>query len=283
LNSILASAVSGLNAALNFAFDLLLRPFSGLSPIWGLSAVSIVSGVLLVWIYGKCSNQARIKGIKRGIFASLLEALLFRRDLRVCLRAQGAMLVGATKYFLAAIPPLLVLMVPCILILAQLNMRYEARALTDGESLVLSVQATKGTKLDTLSITAPNELSVSPSVKIPSQSEVWWRVNTTTDGQFPLRIVNGTDELVAPIAVGLPTASLNPPRIWSNASTSWLFALLYPENAVLSQDSPIRTVTLRYPSAQHTILGITMHWILIFFLLSLISGLMAAKAFAIEV
>ena len=108
-------AVGFFNAVATWFFDLLLWPFGNMAPVWGLLFVSALSGILLLLVYGRISNQAAIRRTKKKIGGLMLEAVLYRRDLAVSLRAQARMFGQAFVYLGYALPPLVILMAPCLI------------------------------------------------------------------------------------------------------------------------------------------------------------------------
>ena len=60
------------NAALTAAFDLVCLPLRPLPPMVGLAAVSGAVGVLLVWLFGRLSDQRRIREARDRIRGNLL-------------------------------------------------------------------------------------------------------------------------------------------------------------------------------------------------------------------
>ncbi len=164
----MSRAVDYFNAALVALMDAALWPFQGLSRLWGLLAVSLISGVILLLIYGRISNQDGIRRIKKKIGASLLEAVLYRHDLRTSLKAQGRMFVYGFVYFAYAVPPILILMVPCVLILAQLNLRYNSAGLPPGTPAILRVKVDNPNYLDSIALQAGGDAEVTPRLRIPA-------------------------------------------------------------------------------------------------------------------
>ena len=56
--------VNAINVVLTPVFDVICWPFRTLAPMWALTAISLASGVLLVWLFGKTSDQTRIRAIR---------------------------------------------------------------------------------------------------------------------------------------------------------------------------------------------------------------------------
>ena len=56
---------------------LFFAAFSWAPPVVGLAVLAALVGVAMLWVFGKTSNQARMKQVKRKVYASLLELRVF--------------------------------------------------------------------------------------------------------------------------------------------------------------------------------------------------------------
>ena len=88
----MAQVVGILNSLLTRLFDALLWPFRGLHPIWALLAVSSVTGLVMLWIFGKVSDQEAVRAVRDKIRGNLIGVRLFGDDIRVMFRLQGTIL-----------------------------------------------------------------------------------------------------------------------------------------------------------------------------------------------
>ncbi len=240
-----------------------------------------MSGIIFLLIYGRVSFQRLIKRTKTSIHASLLEAVLFRHDLRTSLKAQGKMFGFGFVYFMVAIPPILILMIPCIVILAQLELRYGSRPLKIGESTVLVVRFSDPALINDAKISHDEGIEITPPVRIPQSAEVAWRINPKSDGIHPIQIEIPSKgvSLKENIAVGK-----NPGVIETGSYSSWWMRLLYPSSLRLdSRSGPVRELTLRYPEAKVTLFGMRMHWIVVFAGISILAGIVASRIFHVEI
>ncbi len=282
--------IGALNDALTKCFDALLLPFSGISPIWGLLVISIVTGILLVLLYGKVSNQRKIRAVKRDIAALLFESYLFRHDIRVSLRAQLGLLKKAGAYFLLAVPPVLILAIPCIFVLAQLNLRYGSDALSSKErSLIMKVAVSDKKDLSKITLEENTSVVVTGPLRISEPPQVLWRIDEkpSTDGQavsgltareVAMRIEGNSNTWSIPVAVGGPVDKI-PTRI----ASSPLAALLYPGASFPSEFSQVvRDISLSYPTKHFRVLSYHLHWLLIFFVVSLVAGIIGGKIFGVS-
>ena len=276
------SAVIPLNSALTKAVDLALLPFAGVAPVWGLLALSLVSGVLLLLIYGRISNQAGIRRIKKGISAAMLEAVLYRHDIKICLRAQCRMFGCGFLYFAYAVPPIIVMMLPCVLLLAQLNLRYNTLGLPAGTSAILRVKVDNLNYIDTITIADAKGVDVTPRLRVRGTGEVLWRLTPRPSGgeaEVTLAVGNRGEAYAQKVA--LPSGATRP--ISAKIVKGWWWALLYPGEKPIPPASPISEISLSYPEARYGLLGLHWHWMVLFLVFSILSGLAGSKVFGVAV
>ena len=269
------------NSSMTWIFDLLQAPFRDMDPIWSLVLFSVLSGIVLLLIYGKVSNQNAIRDTKRKIHAALLESILFRHDLRLSLGAQWRMLIYGAKYFLLAVPPIVILAVPCLLILAQLNLRYNAEPLQPGERALVKVTVANPSDLFHVTASAPGA-ELTPPVRIASKNEVVWELKASDSSASTLSIRNqdkGT-ELESPLFVGAQDVL----RVASVHSQNWLMKVLYPDGEGLLEKAPwIQELQITYPERRYPLFGVHMHWLVVFLLISILAGIFASKIFRVEI
>ena len=76
------------NCIITNLFELLCSPFAELDPWWGLSALSVLTGVVMLVIFRFTSNQGGIRSAKNRIKAFFLEVRLYNDDLGLIFSAQ---------------------------------------------------------------------------------------------------------------------------------------------------------------------------------------------------
>lgn len=275
--------MESVNALITKAFSLLLLPFAGVNPVWGATAISIVAGVILVVVYGKVSNQGALKRVKKGITAGIIESVLFRNDIRTCLGAQGRMLLGGCRYVSLALPPLLILLIPSLLILAQLNARYGARALQPGESVVVSVAIPDEDSLFETSLLAPKGFGVTPPLRDLESKTVTWRLDVpntlqSDSDQSITMVINGS-ESTYPLHVGTTPAVLP-----TELHTSPWWQLLYPGAEFPSSlKRYAESISITYPEQALAFGSVSVHWLVLFAVVSIVAGLIGSKVIGIEI
>lgn len=146
----------------------------------GLFALSIVTGIIFVVIYGKISPQDKIRNAKAQIKASLLESILYRHDIGTSLKAQFSSLIGGIKYIRFTVLPFIVLAIPGVLVLYGAYNWYAYQPLAVGKSAVVTIQAAENAELN-VGNNPTLEVEVGP-LRVPSKGEASWRVRATAPG-----------------------------------------------------------------------------------------------------
>jgi len=267
------------NRSLTALFDLLFAPFRGLNPLWGLTVVSLVAGVILLWIFGKVSDQTRIRDVRDRIRGNLIGIRLFGDDLGLLFRIQLRIFRQTLTYLRHAMVPMLVMLLPVVLILVQLNLRFAVRPLVPGESTVLTLRLKEASPLvEDVELTAPEGVVVeTPGVRIPSRREVSWRLRVERPGRHTITLRAGNDRVDKVLVAG---------NAWSDVSTlrtaGFLDGLLYPGEPLIERASTVAAVEVQYPPLPLSLLGFDVDWLLFFFVASLVSGFAFRRMLGVE-
>lgn len=274
------SFISSLNGAITSVFGWIVSAASVFGPSGALIIISVVAGVLLVLFYGRVSNQQAIKEAKRGIFAGLLEAIVFRQDLKVCIAAQAQMFKSCIAYFACALRPIVIMAVPCILLLAQLNLFFGARPLKPGEPLMVSLSLKDSAATANLAVSGNQELQIKGPVRSPATKEAFLEVKGQSAGEHQLRLeVPGGEPILAPVVVS-DSQTVVPTHV---ASDFWS-ALFYPvKDSVKIGTSPVSEMSFSYPEAQYNIFGWHTSWLIAFCVVSLVAGIIGSKLFKVSI
>ena len=237
---------STLNTGSNWVISWVLAPVQALSWPWQMLLLAVpVTGLALV-VFRYASSQAGIRRAQRLIQAYLLEMRLFRDDLRVVARAQGRVFLLSMRYLLLALPPLAVMLLPMVLVLAQVEARFAHRPLAAGETAMLVVG------FDGLRANSAVELSLPPglraetqALRITSRNEVRWMLRAERVGSHTLQVRVGDKSVAVPVLVG--TDSTNVAPLMFRADDVQI--LLAPQAPALASGQPFRTVEIGYPRA----------------------------------
>lgn len=281
--------MSVVNGLLGPAFDALLSPFRSLPAIAGLLAVSLAVSVGMLLVFKATSNQRRLEEVKRQIHACLFEIRLFNDDLSAILRAQMEILRHNLSYLGLSVVPLLWMIAPLVLVIAQLQFHYGYEGLAPGQDFLVKVQlkegwettaaaASQGSTRPAATIEAPPGLEVeTPAVWIPSRRELAWRLRAGEWGDYDLVVRLGTQPYSKAVQVSRAVRRRSPERL----EPGLLNELLYPAEPPLPEGSPIASIAVSYPDASVSILGWPVHWMMVFFVLSILFAFAFRRAFGV--
>ena len=260
-----------------------LLPFRGVSPWFGMAAVSLLTALLMLEVYKLTSDQAAIRRAKDRIKAHLLEMRLYKDSLRVTLRAQAAILKANLAYMAANLKPLAVMIVPLVLVLAQLSLWYDRAPLEPGEETLVKVglERTADPVGLELGLEAPPGLEItSPAVRIPDEHEVVWRIRAVAGGTHRLRLRTGGRTIEKSVAVGGRPLT----RVAAVASRgSFAKRLLHPGEPPLPGGTAVRTVEVLYRAGSLSAFGIRVHWLVAYLVLSVAFGFALKGVFKVEI
>ena len=109
---------------MNFVFDIILYPFRTLHPLWGQMWISALTGLLMILIFKKTSNQQAISQLRRKMGSRALGMLLYLESPLTVLKLAFGLITDNFIYLWHLLRPMLVIAVPFILVAAQLDARY---------------------------------------------------------------------------------------------------------------------------------------------------------------
>ena len=276
------------NEWLGLAFDVLLYPFRQLSPIVGLSVASLLTAVAMLLVFRATSDQRRIEQVKRAMVAALFEIRLFNDDLPALFRAQGEMLRQNAAYVRLSLVPMLWMIVPIVLVVAQLEFRYGYAGLTPGQPVLVKAQlrhapatntdaapaAGEASSAPAATLEAPNEVRVLTSaVWFPATQEVVWQVTPNTPGEFVLNARIGSGTFTKTLEATDHVVRRSPLRV----SPGLVDQFLYPAEPPLPVSADVASISVAYPARAIRILGWDMPWIVVYFGLSMAFALLLRK------
>jgi len=280
-----------LNRILNFIFDSLLGIFAGLDPAYGLLVVSVITGILMLIVFRYTSDQKGIKRAKNLVKAHFLATRLYKDDIAQMLATMKNIIVSNLFYMSKSVKPMLFMLVPVGLVLIQLDSRYEHRPFKVGESTVITVitvrqhmnDAATPTSLDALSkisLSAPSGIKMeTPALRILEKAEMSWRIKMEQEGSFDLQINDAGQVFQKRVFVSNALTALSPSKDRKSFSAS----LFSPAEPSLPADASVESIMLAYPKRDLSLWGIGFHWLLGFFILSLIAGFALKGVFKVEI
>jgi hypothetical protein len=269
------------NASINGLFDLLFWPFQLLSPFWSLAIFSLVAGVFMLWIFGLTSDQDRIRTIRERVRGNLIGVRLFGDDLGTMFRLLGRLLVDNLIFLRYAVIPILVMLVPVILIIVQLNLRYAAVPLEPGEAALVKVTLRDAATIDGgVELEAPDGITVeTPGVRIAGLREVAWRIRAERPGTYRLVVRAANETVKKKLQVGEGRGAVSTLRTGKNLAE----VLLYPGEPPLSGSGAVEAVEVKYRSLDLSLFGWSIPWLAVFLVLSILSGFAFRRVLGVEI
>ena len=268
----LAKTITGL-------FDLLFRPFGAAG--WpALVVISVLSGVLLLWLFKVTTNQAALSERRRRLTGHLYELGLYQDHLGTMARIQWDLVKANLRYLSTSLPALLVLLPVVLVIVVQLDARYQRRGLLEGEVTLVCARVVEGREavLKRLVLETEQGLDVEAGPLVDAaDNSVWWRVRASTDSPLSMTVTDGT----ASWAKFLAPASAWGQLTGSREHEGWHHLLLNPTEIPLPDDAPLASISVGLPRRDADWLGLPI-WLWWFFLLSVVGGLIFKRWLKVE-
>jgi hypothetical protein len=273
--------LSYLNQITGRVVDSLLRPFD--SPWAALVAAALATSVVVLLIVRWTSSKAKVARARGRLIARVLELVLFRHDAVVSFSAAGRILIANAVYFGNLLMPLVVSLVPCVLILAQLSCWFDARPLRVGEAAVLKVRFRDGSNVTGLPISLSGAEAVqveTDGVRIPRLTEIDWRLRGAHPGIEQLEIHCGDEPPVRKlIAIGDEFQKVSRRRSRANLWDQFT----NPGEPPIEEGASIDRVDVLYPARRLYLHNTEIDWILAFFVLTIVFGLILKRPLKVEV
>ena len=233
----------------------------------------------MAYVFGKTSNQQALRRAADNIRAQLFAVKLFKEDLGVTFQCQMQLLRSTGMRLFHSIPPMLVMIVPLLLILTQLAMRFEYRPLVNDERAVVAMRikpnawkASRDISLDS----GDGFVVETESLRDEKNSTIYWRVRANSNGPKSLEwhIGGQTVSKVFPMAATANALKVSNPK---RAGDSFWDQVLYPAESSLSVDLPIQAIELKLKRRETPILGWRIPWWATFFLVSMLVAFITGK------
>ncbi|MCG3127839.1 MAG: hypothetical protein CHACPFDD_02711 [Phycisphaerae bacterium] len=278
-----ATLLDALNAPLFALAGALMAPFER-APAWiALVLWSAVSGGLMTWAFRYTSNQRALRHVSDRIRANMLAIKLFKDELGVTFRCLLALMGNTALRLLHSLPPMIVMIIPFVLILAHLGVWYQHRPLRTGEAAVLELRLTPDAwnARTAVELLSAEGLKAEPARPIPDieRRSYSWRIRPTAPGRHNLRFKIGSQTIEKSVAAAERISDLMPASVLRPGG-SFTDRLLYPAERACAPSTGVEEVRIRYIDAERStpILGIHIPWWGTFLIVSILAAL-AVKPF----
>ena len=254
--------------------------FSFAPPLVGLTYLSAAVGIAMLWVFGKTSDQRRMKQVKRRVQAGLLELRVFVDEPAISLRAQRSLLAANANYLALALRPALWMAVPVGLLVIHLSSFYERAPLPLGSSALVTLRMTgnfAGSAPPPELIVPAGVAIVGLPVRVPATREVSWRI--VSDSPLSDRLVfrfHGRSIWQSIQAGG-------PQRYVPGTKLASLWGSVFsPSDGRIHADFA-ESVEIGYPPADLRLFGFRVNWLMWFFAVSTLSALLFKKRFGVVI
>ena len=282
----MATVIAAILSLFAKIFDVILMPFRSMHPVIGLLVVSIITGIVMLLIFGKTSNQKAIRRSKGLLKAYIAEIWLFRDDLAQMMLAIVRVLANTGRYFLHSLRPLIFILIPVLIIMIMLGVRYELRPFTPGEEATVTVHVDDlaWARGDAIVLVASDGIEIaSPPLRIQQLGEIDWRIRMTAAGDQQLTVRTPAGEVTKRIPVQAERGPLAPMAAARGKALSEAY-LLFPVEPPLQAAGGIHEIRIKeWPTRDLSVFGLGVHWLIVFFVISMVAGFAVKGAFGVEV
>jgi hypothetical protein len=270
-----------LNVVLGGVVEAILLPFRHLPSVVGLAVVSLLTAIAMLLVFRVTSNQEGLKRVKRQISAGVFEIRLLSDDPRSVVRAQWDILRHTGTYLRLNLVPLAWMIVPLVLLIIQLQFHYGYEGLDPGAVTIVKVTVSESVAQPPPDLSLHESPAIrveSPRLWIPSKREADWRIAATAPGVHELHVSVGGETFTKALHVSGSGARLSPVR----PSGLWR-QIVYPVESPLPRSGPIASIAVIYPEQRIRVAGFAVHWIIVFFVLTMSFALGLQRPFKVSI
>jgi hypothetical protein len=276
--------MNALNSILTAITDAFFSLWAG-GPAWApLVVVSALAGLVAAIVFRFTSRQDLLRRDAELIQAQLLAMKLFRDDLGTMCGSLGRLLRYTVLRLWHSLPPMLVMGVPFILLLAQLARWYEHAPLVPGDQALVMLQLSEDewSETKTLALEQSAEFVVeTPSLRDPEEHTLYWRIGITQPRKATLRWKLPRQEIEKCIAVASNRQQLLAVDA-RRPGPGWTDRLLYPGEAAFEDSDTIRGIDVKYPRRSTPLLGLDLPWWAAFLIISVLAAVLGGRVMGIQ-
>jgi len=245
-----------------------------MSPLFSLAIVSVIIGIVLLYVFRYTVDQAAVKQAQNRVRAHLLELMLFTDEPSLIWRAHRDLVAANMRYLALMLKPALISGIPMVILLTGMDAYYGRRPLAPGQETVVTMQF-KG-PLDSSApapaLTASPEVAVeTPGVRELDEHQVSWRIRGVRAGSGQLDVTLPGGVVTKKVEVGSGLRLLSERRV-----SSILEYFVNPGEKFLS-GSTVDWVEVRYPATSVSGFGREWHWLIWFLIISFLSMMLLKK------
>lgn len=231
---------------LNQAFDGFMIPLEPLGRTAEVLGVAITLGAVFTLVFKLLVDRERLNRARNDLRAALLEIWLYRRDPRLVLQAEKALMVANLDYLRAFFIPLAAALLLAAPLLLESHFRFALEPVSPGSEVLLTAELDPSRdrfeEMDFALSWTRGAGQISPPVREPSRHRVVWRLRPEGTGHHLLHLVGGGQKVDFPLYVGGFRGSVAPAR-----AASVYQHLLALRNDPLEPDAVYQRIYVEYP------------------------------------
>ena len=258
----------------------ILLPIASHHALVVLLVLSIVTGLVMIVLFGYLSDQKAVRVAKDQLRAQLLAVRLFQDQPQVVVRAYGRILTGTGRYLRVSFKPLAVIILPMIALLVYGDRYLGSLPFQTNQPILFKARMEKPEGLENISLRLPAGLAESaPPVHIGDNNEVDWRLVASAEGDYTVNVLAEGQELGKQVVVSNNLTLLSECRLRDHF---WQRLLDCAEPA-LPANSPVGLLAVNYPARDIDLGPWTTNWLVVFFVVSLAAALLFKFILGIEI
>lgn len=224
------------NGVANAIFDLVMAPLGHARASFDLLLWPLLMGIVALLAYKVVSNQKALARVKSQISMHLLEIRLFSHDILQVLKSTGSILVKNVWYLGNHMLPMAVMMVPMVLVMAQLVANYAYAPAPVGAVELFEVELDPEVSAKDVSLALPAGVALDAPAVATADGRVFYRLRAEEAGDHVLRVSVGGESFDKIWSVG------GEPRKVATKRLRGLEAVLYPSEPALPGSAPVRSL-----------------------------------------
>jgi hypothetical protein len=267
--------MEGLAHIIRRGMELLLWPIDHLPPLLGLTLVSIVTGIVLLWLVGKTTPQKLVGRARDRMSSAIYEILLYLDSPGRVFRAQGRLLTGSLVYLATMLPALLVAAIPLGLLFLHLEPRYGLSPLEIGKPIVVKAELESNADGERVEVRDGTGVKVAgPPLYLKNDHKLYTRVVPLAGKDQRLTFQVGDKTIEKSLRAGATDQPA--PERRQGLATLWQIG----DEAPLPQ-AGITAITFAHPENPRSFLG--MPWWLYWLLVATIAAILLRNRFDVAI
>lgn len=232
----------------------ILTPFDYLGPFWGLTLLSILSGIGMLWVVGKTTPQKRVEKSRNQMDSAVYEIRLFLDSPKRVVISLGRLVSNSLLYIAYMLPAFVILAIPLGIMFLGLETRHGMEAIAVDKSFVAVVELADGVDGSKLSVSGEGVEITAPPLYVKDEQVVYVRMEAHKVGTLKADFSLGRN--VEKLIVTDPDALQMAPDRTTGLD---LFISYGPESNL--DDGQIKAIRVPHEAKDDTsYLGIDMPW-----------------------